>query len=217
MIGSHICMINRHKVFISYHHANDQYYKELLCNMKFFNIENYKYQSIFDDYSVGNGDIDDTYLNDEQIRRIVRDEYIKNATVLVLLCGTQTKCRKHIDWEIHAAMYDSNINPKMGIIVINLPTISQWSYASEDSEKNLICPLSSSWTKFSSRSEIEERYKYLPSRIIDNLEKNIPITIVDWHEVSNNPNKLMTLIDNAYNRKDNISYDHSAPLRRHNS
>lgn len=207
--------INRHKVFISFHHA-DEYYKNQLTKMVFFNQEKYCYESIFDDYSVGNGDIDDTLMSNEQIRRKIRDEYIQKATVLVLLCGQETKCRKHIDWEIHAAMYDSEINPRMGIIVINLPTINQWVFASNSNEKNIIDSYGE-WININSRSEYEEKYPYLPIRIIDNLEKNIPITIIDWNFAVNHPLKLMELIDNAFKRKDLIKYDHSRPLRRNNS
>lgn len=210
-------MINRHKVFISYHHANDQYYKKILSEKTFFNFENCRVESIFDDYSVGDGDIDDTNLTDEQIRRKIRDEYIKNATVLILLCGTETKCRKHIDWEIHAAMYDSDVNPKMGIIVINLPTINQGSNAASENEKEFVKPFATNWTHFSTRTEFENNYQFLPSRIIDNLVKGVPITVVDWAEVIDKPNNLMTLIDNAFKRKDTNVYDHSAPLRGRNS
>ena len=57
----------------------------------------------------------------------------------------------------------------------------------------------------------------MPSRIIDNFIKNVPITVVDWDRVYNNPNILMELIDNAFKRRKTISYDHSAPLRKNNS
>jgi hypothetical protein len=34
---------------------------------------------------------------------------------------------KFIDWEVHASMYDSEKNPKMGIVCINLPEIDgEW-------------------------------------------------------------------------------------------
>ena len=209
-------MVERHKVFISYYHFDDQYYKNKLVEMKYLNLEKWKYESIFDDYSVGYGDIDDTFMTPEQIRRKIRDEYIKDATVLVLLCGKNTKKRKHIDWESHAAMYDSEVNHQMGIIVINLPEIKQGSRASEDSEKNLIAP-NANWCSLSKRAEFVFAYPYMPSRIIDNFVKNAPITVVDWNIISNNSNILLQLIDNAYNRRKYISYDHSTPLRKNNS
>ena len=83
----------KRKVFISYHHSNDQIYKDSLIK---FNDEN----KIFIDMSVDTGDIDDQ-LTDETIRQKIRDEYLKNSTVTILLVGTETKYRKHIDWEIY--------------------------------------------------------------------------------------------------------------------
>ncbi len=52
---------------------------------------------------------------------------------------------------------------------------------------------------------------------MDNLKKGVPITIVDWDIIKNDSYKLMTFIDNAYNRRKNIEYDHSRPLKRRNS
>jgi hypothetical protein len=65
-------------------------------------------------------------MTDEQIRREIRDDYIAGATVLVLLCGEHTKERKYIDWEIQAAMTDAETNHKMGIVVVNLPSIERF-------------------------------------------------------------------------------------------
>ena len=208
-------MTKRHKVFVSYYHADDQIYKNRLVEMNYYNFEKGKREFIFEDYSVRDGDIDDS-LSAEQIRRIIRDEYIRDATVLILLCGNNTKYRKHVDWEIHAAMFDTELNPKMGIIVINLPSIRQGIYANSEEEKKIISD-SSSWLKLNTRSEFERYYPYLPSRIIDSLSNGADITIVDWERIVYNSERLMLLIDNAYARRKNIKYDHSAPLKRRNS
>ena len=208
--------IKRHKVFVSYYHDDDQDYKNQIIDWEYWDDEKFEYKSIFDDYSVGNGDIDDKYLTDEQIRRKIRDEYIKDATVLILLCGKNTKTRKHIDWEIHAAMYDSVVNPKMGIVVINLPTINQARQASNDSEKPLISD-DNNWVKLSTIEEYRENYPNMPERIIENLAAGKEISVVDWNRVKNNSKILMKLIDNAFKRRKNIVYNHSTPLRKNNS
>lgn len=208
--------IPRHKVFISYYHHDDQSYKDYLINMQEYNSRTWQYQSIFDDYSVHENEIDDTGLTSEQIRCIIRDEYIKDATVLILLCGQNTRKRKHIDWEIHAAMYDSNQNPQMGILVINLPSICQSVRASSNEEKPLLSN-NGHWFNLQTRQEFEQYYPYMPSRIIDNFVKNVPITVVEWNRIQDNPQILKQLINNAYNRRFDVTYDHSAPLRRQNS
>lgn len=208
--------IARHRVFISYYHHDDQRYKDYLIKMQEFNIETMQMQSIFEDFSVHENEIDDTGLSSEQIRCIIRDEYIKDATVLILLCGENTKKRKHIDWELHAAMYDSLANRQMGIIVINLPTIKQGIRASSEEEKPLLSDFGQ-WYSIENRAEFEVQYPYMPSRIIDNFVKGVPITVVEWSRIENHPTILKQLIDNAFNRRFNFTYDHSSPLRRQNS
>jgi hypothetical protein len=208
--------IPRHKVFISYYHHDDQTYKDILINMQELNPDTWQLQSIFEDCSVHENEIDDTGLTSEQIRCIIRDEYIKDATVLILLCGQNTRKRKHIDWEIHAAMYDSEKNPQMGILVINLPTINQSVRASTNEEKPLLSD-NGHWFSLKTRQEFEQYYPYMPSRIIDNFIKDVPITVVEWNRVQGDPQILKQLIDNAYSRRFEVTYDHSAPLRRQNS
>lgn len=210
--------IPRHKVFISYYHKDDQQYKNHLINMKEFNSQTWQYQSIFDDYSVHENEIDDTGLTSEQIRCIIRDEYIKDATVLILLCGQNTRKRKHIDWEIHAAMYDSEKNPQMGILVVNLPSISQSMISNSDREETIMGE-NINWTPLNKDiNSLKDKYAYLPERIIDNLAKDdVRISIVNWDVIANDTNKFKELIDNAYNRRKSNKYDHSRPLRRQNS
>lgn len=207
--------IPRHKVFISYYHHDDQYYKNYLINMKEYTY--YGFQSVFEDCSVHEDEIDDTGLTSERIRQIIRDDYIREATVLILLCGQNTKRRKHIDWEIHAAMFDTKLNPKMGILVINLPSINQAVRAGENEDKPLVSPYSGNWTSLHTRQEFESYYPYMPSRIIDNFMKGVPISVVDWNTVANDTNRLKQLIDNAFQRRKTNEYDHSTPLRRNNS
>ena len=205
--------IPKHKVFISYYHQDDQWYKNRLLTLN-------DYYNIFEDYSVHEDEIDDAGMTSEQIRREIRDNYIQDATVLVLLCGENTKRRKHIDWEIHASMYDSNVNPKMGILVINLPTITaeQSMIASDPEERNLMAPFGT-WTPLDkSRESLEEKHPYLPSRIITNLMRDdVHISLVNWDVIANNSEKLKQLIDNAFERRKINNYDHSDPLRRNNS
>ncbi len=103
-----------HKVFRSYHHEKDQDYKDSLVSMG----ERYE---IFIDGSVDTGDISDR-LSHEEIREKIRDEYLRDSTVTIVLVGTETKGRKHVDWEIYSSMIDGKVNKKSGILVVNLPS-----------------------------------------------------------------------------------------------
>lgn len=204
-------MNSKHRIFISYHHHNDQWFKEELLRINYLH-------EIFIDLSVDTGDIDDR-LSDQQIRRIIRDEYLRDSSVTILLVGSETKNRKHIDWELYSSMIDGAINKKSGILVINLPTISCNYYtASHSGEKERIYPENQTWISIDNRSEYERRYPYMPDRIIDNLLKtDAKISVVGWEKVVNDPEGLRFLIERTFTEKENCIYDLSRPMRRSNS
>ena len=123
-------MQSKHKVFISYHHANDQAYKIALLKLN-------DAHNLFIDASVDTHDIDED-LDDQAIREIIRDEYLQDSTVTIVLVGTETKKRKHVDWEIYSSMYDGKVNKKSGVLVINLPSTESDIYAAygDDEKRN---------------------------------------------------------------------------------
>ena len=84
------------------------------------------------DKSVDNGDIIDQGLPVDEIRRRIRDEYIADATVTVVLIGRCTWQRKHIDWEISASLIDTSHNDRCGLLGIRLPTHTDFSDAEYD-------------------------------------------------------------------------------------
>ncbi|HQQ00380.1 MAG TPA: TIR domain-containing protein [bacterium] len=186
----------KHKVFISYHHANDQYYKELLLH---FNDQ----YDIFIDASVDTGDIADN-LDDQTIRQKIRDEYLKDSTVTIVLVGLQTKYRKHVDWEIYSSMHNGKVNKQSGIFVINLPDTrcTYYTAAHGDNEKRMLYPETGSWASFSNRSEFEEIYPYMPDRIIDNLlSLDARISVTNWDNVMDDVEKLRFLLFRTINSR----------------
>ncbi len=108
-------MSQRHKVFISYHHANDSEYKEELVDIFGDALDG------FVDKSVSDGDINE-YLTDDRVRQIIRDDFIRDATVTMVLIGRETWGRKHVDWEIGSSIRDTKHNPRTGLVGIILPS-----------------------------------------------------------------------------------------------
>jgi len=196
----------KRKVFISYHHRNDQAYKEALLT---FN----RTHQIFIDASVDTGDIDED-LPPETIREKIRDEYLANSTVTILLVGTETKYRKHIDWELYSSMFDGRVNKKSGILVINLPSSNCESFhAVHPNEKALVYPDYSSWTTVNGRADYERRYPCLPDRIIDNLlAPKAKISVVPWDRLM--PSRLQFLIEATFQSRNQCEYDLSRAMRR---
>ena len=196
------------KAFISYHHDNDQAYRKhisLLANS----------YGAFDDCSVELGEIDDD-LDSQAIRRIIRDGYLQDTQVTILLCGTETRFRKHVDWELKSSMIDGTVNKRSGILVIDLPTTSCDTFtASLSHEKETIYPDCSSWCSINTKDEYEKRYPDMPERIIDNLLKpEVKISVVPWSRIKNNPVNLKFLVDATARVGPHNEYDCSLPMRR---
>ena len=108
-------MNSRHNVFVSYYHAEDQYYRE-------------RFEDLFSDIhdimvskSVEMGDVDPN-LPTERVRQIIRDKYLRDSTVTVVLVGAHTWQRKYIDWEIGSSIRKTKSNTRSGLLGILLPT-----------------------------------------------------------------------------------------------
>ena len=121
-------LTTRHKVFISFHEA------DLECKERFVKLM--KGRMI--DMSVDTGGIDDTGRKTDDVRRIIRDKYIRDATVTVVLIGRKTWQRKHVDWEIGASLLARNHKRRHGLVGIVLPCHP--NHGSERIKPNLIPP-----------------------------------------------------------------------------
>lgn len=101
----------KHKVFISFYHNDDQYYKDYIDKYLSSNIIN---------KSVMNGEYGSN-SSAEYIKRLIREDKISDSSVVIVLIGPNTKKRKHVDWEIYAGLRAS-INGTAGLIGVLLPT-----------------------------------------------------------------------------------------------
>ena len=135
----------RHKVFVSFHNANEEY-KKHFCKMLGTDIV---------DKSVEDGDIN-TALKTDTIRQKIRDEFIADASVTVVLVGQCTWQRKHVDWEIGSSLRDTKNNSRCGLLGILLPN-------HHDYEKKTY------------------RSKLIPPRLADNCDgKSAFGAVYDW-------------------------------------
>ncbi len=161
-----------HKVFVSYHHNNDEYYRDEFDKLT---------DGIVIPRSVEIGDIDPR-LSVETIRQKIRDEYLRDSTVTVVLIGAQTWQRKHVDWEIGSSIRNTSLNPRSGLLGIILPTYP--------------------------RSDIKHYDPYtIPPRLYYNIQRNFA-KIYNWTE---NKTELQNRIDEAFNNRNKIEPDNSYP------
>lgn len=96
------------KIFISYHHVREQdiknYLSKIIQKLNFFlNLTNDTTLNM-KDKSIIPEDIDDTNLADNEIYKIIREEYLKDTDVTIVILGQETKCRKFIDKEIQSSL-----------------------------------------------------------------------------------------------------------------
>ncbi|MFY9309618.1 MAG: TIR domain-containing protein [Bacteroidia bacterium] len=182
-------IIPRHKVFLSFHHGDpltDPY-----CGQKYKERFEYLFSSQYEAMitkSVQDGDIKDG-ITTETTRQKIRDEYIADATVTIVLIGPETWKRKHVDWEISSSIRDTSKNSRCGLIGILLP-----NYPDYDRNANTF-----------------NQYT-IPPRLWDNKVCGFA-NIYVWNE---NPTIVQGWIHDAFLRRNKILPDNSYPLFNNN-
>jgi len=167
--------MTRRKVFISYHHANDQWDRE-------------KFETLFSNYyniiiskSVQIGDIN-PLLPTETIRQKIRDEYLRDSTVTVVLIGNETWKRKHVDWEIASSIRHTKYNSRSGLVGIFLPDHPDF-----------------------------DRDKYNPYIIPPRLHYNSECGYAALHDWTDDPRIVYNWINAAFNKRAKVIPDNSYP------
>lgn len=110
-------MVNstRHKCFISYH-KDDKYEVEEFIRKFDHNSD------IFITRCVGVMDIDIIDSQDSNyIMRRIREKYLTDSTVTIVMIGKCTWARKFVDWEIASTLRDDPKNKRSGLLGIRLP------------------------------------------------------------------------------------------------
>ncbi|MGW0599612.1 TIR domain-containing protein [Streptomyces sp. NPDC002776] len=104
----------RHKCFISYHGADAQ---EVLSFVT-------KYESVLIPRVIGITEEDPAISSDdtEYIMDTIRDKYLADSTVTIVMVGACTWSRKFIDWEIYSSLRRDRVNRLNGLMGIQLPS-----------------------------------------------------------------------------------------------
>ena len=157
----------RPNVFISFHH-DDQKHKDCFVQMMKGDVV---------DKSVKDRNIDDQNMRTATIRQKIRDNFIADATVTVVLIGPCTWQRKHVDWEIGSSLRKTKKNPRCGLLGILLP--NHPDFGKEEYEPRLI-----------------------PPRLADNCKGDAPYArIYRWPGSPNEVNRVRQWIHRAFKRR----------------
>lgn len=114
------------KIYISCYENNDRDFKE-----KIIELNNIRNGTIFNLINSHESDIQKEILllnntgDDKSFIERIRNKYLRDADVVILLVGLETKKRKTVDWELKAAMTETNLFSKSGILIVYLPEITE--------------------------------------------------------------------------------------------
>jgi len=133
--------------------------------------------------SVQMGDIN-LNIQTDTIRQKIRDEYLRDSTVTIVLIGSETWKRKHVDWEIGASIRSTQYNSRSGLLGILLP-----SYVRPYNAPN-------NYQDFT-----------IPPRLNDNIKCGFA-KIYNWSE---NPLTIQDWIHEAFKQRNIINPNNSYP------
>ena len=102
----------RHKCFISYHQADEG---EVIRFINDFN-------DVFIPKALG---VSDTYdfidsTDTDYVMRRIRELYLTDSTVTIVMVGKCTWARRYVDWEVASTLRNDPINRRSGLIAIQL-------------------------------------------------------------------------------------------------
>jgi hypothetical protein len=113
--------MSRHGVFISYHDGRDDPAGGDLEYRRTFEKLFHERAQVIVSRSVQDNDIDPNEKVD-RVRQLIREKYLANTSVTIVLVGAKTWQRKHVDWEIGASLRHTDANPRSGLVGILLPS-----------------------------------------------------------------------------------------------
>jgi len=133
----------RHKCFVSYHVDDITEVEAFLDDFGTEFIPRSVGVTVEDDF------VDST--DEDYIKRRIRELYLTDSTVTIVLLGGCTWARKFVDWEISASLRDDTANKRSGLLVYPLP--------SRDNTATLPKRVADNWT---SGDQAGSYARYLP-------------------------------------------------------
>ena len=111
----------KHRCFVSYHEANSIAVRAFID----------EFSDVFTAKTVGVTDADDFINSDDSdyVMRRIRENYLSDTTVTIVLIGECTKARKYVDWEIASSLRNDPVNGRSGLLGINMKSLGSQGLA----------------------------------------------------------------------------------------
>jgi len=109
----------RHKVFISYHHADQDEVNNFVTT---FSDE----RNVFIARALG-VDMEQSIINStdtDYVMKRIRELYLKDSTVTIVLMGKCTWARRYVDWEIQSSLRSGDTVTPNGLLGVKLPSFN---------------------------------------------------------------------------------------------
>ena len=172
-------MSKRHGVFISYHDGRDDPRGGDLDDRKRFEELFHDRAEVIVSRSVQDDDIDPNQ-NVETVRKLIREKYLAQTSVTVVLVGARTWQRKYVDWEIGASLRDTEANPRSGLVGVLLPSHPDYPGPHYDAHK-------------------------IPPRLWDNIEGGYAKLYL-W---TDDPTAIEAIVDEAHQKRNKVIPDNA--------
>jgi hypothetical protein len=150
----------RHKCFVSYHQDDADEAESFIDT----------FGDVLIAKVLGVSDEDDFINSDDAdyVMRRIRELYLSDSTVTIILVGKCTWARKYVDWEIASTLRNDERNKRSGLLGITLPSAANYPG------------------------------KKLPSRLADNLPPSDDEGFARWAKYPTSNSNLESWIDDAY-------------------
>ncbi len=109
---------SRHKCFVSFHHADEDGAKAFIETFEDAFIPRVLGVSDEDDFI---DSTDSGYVMDQ-----IREKYLTDSTVTIVLVGKCTWARRYVDWEVYSTLRNDKNNKRSGLMAITLPSAAQY-------------------------------------------------------------------------------------------
>lgn len=130
--------------------------------------------------------------NTDYILQRIRERYLADSTVTIVLVGKCTWARRYVDWEVYSSLRNDTNNRRNGLLAITLPSAAEY------------------WNK------------QLPARVGDNVIRDSEareIGYARWKKYPSTSASLRAWIDDAFNARTTRAHliDNTRPRKVRNS
>lgn len=184
MVTTLLKAYTRHKTFISYHHTDEA---EVTTFINHFDHG----QDVLITRGIGSGMAGEVInsTNADYIKQRIRELYLRDSSVTLVLVGAETWGRRYVDWEISASLRNTSLSSRNGLLAITLPSIA-----------NVARELPPRLADNVNHADVTRGY-------------------ARWKKYPKNTAELARWIDEAYDRRSTHGHlvDNSRPLRQRNA